>query len=188
MSEKAREKAYAESKADILVCLAKVLDEAKRSLFARDSRRLRQAREAAGADLAAGLALLEGAAKNEKSQHLRRLAAAAEGLLQRMQAVLKADTPLTDQAAAQVSEIITLVRDAARDVSDMAAAGTSPHFRRYILSNTALVAGKAREWTAGNGQRQAAGTPRSAAYALWLDLVRLLEGIADDLAAIAQDA
>ena len=188
MDKKRREKAYVESKAGILACLAKVLDETKRSLFARNARRLRQAREAAGAELASGLALLEGAARNEKSQRLSRLAAAAEGLMERMQAGLKADTPLADKAAAQVSEIITLVRDAARDVSDMTAAGTSPGFRRYILSNTALAAGKAREWAAGNGERPAADASRLDGTALYPDIMRLLEGMADDLAAIAHDA
>ena len=193
MDKTRREKAYAESKAGILACLAKALDEAKRSLFARDARRLRQAREAAGAELASGLALLEGAGRNDKSQRLKRLAAAAEGLLQRMQASLEADTPMTDRAAVQVSELITLVRDAARDANDMAAAGRSPRFRLYILSNTALVAWKVREWTAGNGAPKAAGASRSAsspaaASTLCMDMMRLLEGMADDLAAVAQDA
>ena len=188
MNEKTPENAYAESRAGVLVCLAGVLEETQRSLFASDPKRLKQARGAARAELAQALALLDGTAQSKESQALLALAAAAEGLLERMQAGLAVDGPMTETAAAEASEVITLVRDAARDANDMTDAGASPHFRRYLLSNTAVVARKVRELTAGNGKGPAGGAPGPVRPVLFLDLMRLLKGIADDLAAIAQDA
>ena len=108
--------------------------------------------------------------------------------MQRIQDGLEAGIRMEPVAEAHVSELITLAGDAARDAGDMTAPGTSPDFRRYILSNTAVIADKVRKWTAGNGQRRNAAALRPDALTFYEDIMGLLEKIADRTAAIVTNA
>ncbi len=185
MDEMTQEETYAKSKLDVLACVAKTLGDARASLFIRDAARLRQAREAARALVRPGAC--KGNAEKEVPA-LRRLSEAAEELMQRIQDGLEAGIRMEPAAEAHVSELITLAADAARDAGDMTAPGTRPDFRRYVLSNTAVIADKVRGWTAGNGQNRNTAALRPDALTFYQDIMGLLEKIADRTAAIVTNA
>jgi Na+/phosphate symporter len=188
MDKDAKEAARAELVGQILAALEKALDEAKRSLFSRDKKRLARARKALKSGVGSSLSLLEeAAAQKETVRTLRQLGTAAEDLMRQMGAALEGDISFTEDAASELSEVMALVKDAARDAGDALAAKSS-RFREYVLSTVCRIVERMEEYSACHEGCLVAGMRPPAASFLYLDVMGSLKRIAIDLATVAQDA
>ena len=149
----------------ILGSLDTTIDEAKRCLFSRDRRRLIRAEKAFAAGLKSSLPLCETIiAKKEKLQSdqeilallpsLQRLGIAGEELLHGARTTLEAEVSLTDKAFGEISEVMALVKDLARDTNDALATGNA-RFRAYARAEANHAIDRMEEYGLDHEQRLA---------------------------------
>jgi hypothetical protein len=192
------EKEYAELVGRILAPLNPTIDEVKRSLFARDKKRLSQAHKTFSVALGESLPLFEEAAsKPTKTPHdekvmallapLQRIGIGVNELLQAVRTTLETDIPFTDKALTEISEIMGLVKDLSRDTLDLVSTG-NPHFREYVLSQARSALGRLEEMRLEHNQRLIAGVCSPKASFLYLDIMHSLKGIGTGLVYLADKA
>jgi Na+/phosphate symporter len=192
------ENAYVELIGQILGSLGTAIDEAKRCLFSRDKRRLAHAEKAFAADLKSSSPLCEALiAKKEKLQgereflvllpSLQRLGIVGKDLLQGVRTTLEAEISLTDKAFGEISEVMALVKDLARDTNDVLATGNA-RFREYARAEANHAIDRMEEYGLDHEQRLTAGTCSSRASFVYLDIMRSLKTIATELASLAERA
>ena len=183
---------------DILGSLGDTIDGIKGCLFSRDKRRLKESEKAFAGSLASSIPACEEAlARKERTEadekflallpSLQRLGAFTDDLLGAARATLEADISFTDKALAELSEVMALVKDVARDAGDALAAG-NPRFRSYVRTEAERVIERVDEAEPEHQQRLIGGTcPLKASY-LYLDMMDGLKRIAAALASLAEKA
>jgi len=192
------EKTYVELIGQILDSLGNTVDEAKRCLFSRDKRRLTHAEKVFAAALKSGLPLCEALiAKKEKLQgdqeflallpSLQRLGIAGEDLLQGTRTTLETEISLTDKAFGEISEVMALVKDLARDTGDVLATGNA-RFREYARAEANHAIDRVEEYGLDHEQRMSDGICPPRASFVYLDIMRSLKRIATELASLAEKA
>jgi Na+/phosphate symporter len=192
------EKTYVEMIGQILESLGNTIDEAKRCLFSRDKRRLTQAEKAFSSELTSGLPLYEALiAKKEKLQadqefvallpSLQHLGIAGEDLLQGIRITLEAGISLTDKAFGEISEVMALVKDLARDTGDALTTGNA-RFREYAHAEANHAIDRMEEYGLEHEQRLVVATCSPKASFVYLDIMRSLKTIATELASLAEKA
>ena len=192
------EKTYVELIGQILESLGNTIDEVKRCLFSRDKRRLTQAEKAFAADRKSSLPLWEAlVAKKEKLPAdqkllallplLQHLGIVCEDLLQGTRTTLEAEISLTDKAFGEISEVMALVKDLARDTFDVLATGNA-RFREYVRAEANRVIERAEECKLEHEQRLIVGACSPKASFVYLDIMRSLKRIALELASLAEKA
>ncbi|MGD0229552.1 MAG: hypothetical protein ABSC19_04230 [Syntrophorhabdales bacterium] len=190
------EKEYAELIGQILKPLDSTIDEIRRSLFARDKRRLMQVEKAFTAGLKEGLPLFEGVArKRERTpgdeklltllSSLQRLGIGVHDLLEAMRVILETGVPFTDKALSEISEIMGLVKDLGRDTIDVVTT-KNPRFREYALSMARTVLEREEECGLEHEQRIITGVCTPKASFFYLDIMHSLKRIASDLASLVE--
>jgi Na+/phosphate symporter len=192
------EKTYVEMIGQILESLGNTIDEAKRCLFSRDKRRLTQAEKAFSSELTSGLPLYEALiAKKEKLQadqefvallpSLQHLGIAGEDLLQGIRITLEAGISLTDKAFGEISEVMALVKDLARDTGDALTTGNA-RFREYAHAEANHAIDRMEEYGLEHEQRLVVATCSPKASFVYLDIMRSLKTIATELASLTEKA
>jgi Na+/phosphate symporter len=193
-----KEKAYVELIGHILEILGNTIDEVKRCLFSRDKRRLTHAEKAFALELKSSLPLCETLiAKKEKPEgdqefiallpSLQRIGIAGEDLLQGVRATLEAEISLTDKAFGEISEVMGLVKDLARDTNDALATGNA-RFREYARAEANHAVDRVEEYGLNHEQRLAVGACSPRASFVYLDIMRSLKRIATELSSFAEKA
>ncbi len=192
------EKAYAELIGQILESLGNTVDETKRCLFSRDKRRLTQAEKTFAAARKSSLPLCEAlVAKKEKVQadqeflallpSLQRLGIVCEDLLQGTRTTLEAEISFTDKAFGEISEVMALVKNLARDTNDVLATGNA-RFREYVRAEANRAVDRVEECGLEHEQRLIGGTCSPKASFAYLDLMRSLKRVAMELSSLAEKA
>ncbi len=192
------EKTYVELIGQILISLGITIDEAKRCLFSRDKRRLTQVEKAFAADRKSSLPLCEALiAKKEKLQadqeflallpSLQHLGIVGEDLLQGTRTTLEAEISFTDKAFGEISEVMSLVKDLARDTNDVLATGNA-RFREYVRTEAHHVINRVEECGLEHEQRLIVGICSPRASFVYLDIMRSLKRIAMELGSLAEKA
>ncbi len=192
------EKTYVEPVGQILESVGNTIDEVKRCLFSRDKRRLTQAEKVFSSDLTSSLPLCEALiAKKEKLQadqeflallpSLQRLGIAGEDLLQGVRTTLEAEISLTDKAFGEISEVMALVKDLARDANDVLTTGNA-RFLEYARAEANHAIDRVEEYGLEHEQRLTVGACSPKASFVYLDIMRSLKRIATELASIAEKA
>ncbi len=192
------EKTYVEPVGQILESVGNTIDEVKRCLFSRDKRRLTQAEKVFSSDLTSSLPLCEAhIAKKEKLQadqeflallpSLQRLGIAGEDLLQGVRTTLEAEISLTDKAFGEISEVMALVKDLARDANDVLTTGNA-RFLEYARAEANHAIDRVEEYGLEHEQRLTVGACSPKASFVYLDIMRSLKRIATELASIAEKA
>ncbi len=182
----------------ILESLGTTIDEAKRCLLSRDKRRLAGAEKSFAAGLKSSLPLCETLiAKKEKLQgdqeflallpSLQRLGIAGKDLLQGTHTTLEAEISLTDKAFGEISEVMALLKDLARDTNDVLATGNA-RFRAYARAEANHAIDRMEEYGLDHEQRLNAGICSPRASFVYLDIMHSLKAIATELASLAEKA
>ena len=157
------ENAHIELIGQILGSLGTTIDEVKRCLFSRDKRRLAHAEKEFAANLKSSLPQCEALiAKKEKLQgdqeflnllpSLQRLGIVGEDLLQGVRTTLEAEISLTDKAFGEISEVMALAKDLARDTNDALATGNA-RFREYARAEANHAIDRIEEYGLDHEQR-----------------------------------
>ena len=192
------EKTYVELIGQILESLGNAIEEIKRCLFSHDKRRLTHAEKAFASDLKSSLPLCEALiVKKEKLQgdqeflallpSLQRLGIVGEDLLQGARTTLEAEISLTDKAFGEISEVMALVKDLARDTNDALVTG-NVRFREYARAEANHAIDKVEEYGLDHEQRLAVGICSPRASFVYLDIMRSLKRITTELASLAEKA
>lgn len=192
------EKAYARAIGEVLESLGKVMDDAQKSLFSRDKRRLKETEKAFAAYLKSSLPLFEEtAAKKEKTEDdkafmallpaLQRVGIGAEDLLSGIRMTLEAEISFTDKALGEISEIMALVKDLARDAGDVLVTRNA-RFREYALSSARHILERVDDCGLEHQQRLIVGICPPKSSFVYLDVVHSLKRLAAELAALLESA
>jgi Na+/phosphate symporter len=192
------EKEYTQVITTSLNSLGKTLEDLKKCLFSRDKRRMKQTVETFYPALKATLPLfdqiIERKEKNEFEKKLlgllpmlQQVGIATEDLVGAVQVTVDAEISLTDKALTEISEIMSLVKDLARDANDVLTTGNQ-RFRKYVLWSAERVRERAGECGVEHQQRLIIGVCTPKASFLYLDLINSLKRIARELARLCEAA
>ncbi len=192
------EKEYTQVISGSLNSLSKTLEDLKKCLFSRDKRRMKQTVETFYPALKLSLpvfdAMMERKEKSELERKLlgllpmlQQIGIATEDLVGAVQTTVDAEISLTDKALSEISEIMSLVKDLARDANDVLTTGNQ-HFCRYVLSSAERVQQRASECGVEHQQRLIIGVCTPRASFLYLDLINSLKRIAQELARLCEAA
>jgi Na+/phosphate symporter len=192
------EKEYTQAIADALESLGRTIEDLKRCLFSRNKRLLNEAKRNLATSVRASIPLFEEIMeKREKSAldqwflkllpSLQRLGIAVENLLSGVQMAVDTEVSLTDKACGEISEMMALLKDLARDTNDVLATRNS-HFRAYAVSSGEHLLQRAFECGLEHQQRLVVGICSPKASFLYLDIMDSVKRIAQELGSLCEKA
>jgi Na+/phosphate symporter len=192
MDEKEHVRVIGES----LNSLGKTVDDLKKCLFSRDKRRMKETAKEFYASLKLSLPMfdevMERAEKNQVDKRLiallpmlQQTGIAVEDLVSAVQTTLDAEVSLTDKALAEISELMSLLKDLARDTTDVLATGNQ-HFRKYVLASAERIRQRVNECAVEHQQRLIIGACTPRASFIYLDMISSLKRIAQELARLCE--
>ncbi len=190
------EKEFLKTTTDILAPLVQIVDDLKRCLLSRNRRGLKEIEKRVVAATMSSLPLFEElvqkgqkTAVDEKSVNflpvLQKLGIGTGDLLSGIRTALETEVPLTDKALAEISEIMALTKDLARDTGDALTTGNG-NFRQYAITSAANLLKRADECALDHQQRLITGrcTPKSSF--VYLDIMQSLRRTARELASLCE--
>jgi phosphate:Na+ symporter len=194
MDEKEHVRVITES----LDSFGKTIDNLKKCLFSRDKKRMKEVLKEFYASLKLSLPvfdeIMERAEKNEVDKRLlgllpmlQQVGIATEDLVGAIQTAVDAEVSLTDKALAEISEIMSLLKDLARDTNDVLTTGNQ-HFCRYVLASAERIQQRVNECGVEHQQRLIIGVCTPRASFLYLDVIHSLKRIAQELARLCEAA
>ena len=110
---------------------------------------------------------------------LQRLGIAVEDLLGGIQTAVDAEVPLTDKALGEINEVMALLKDLARDTSDVLATKNTD-FRAYTVSSVEHLLQRTYECGLDHQERLVTGTCSPEASFLYLDIMDSVKRIAQE--------
>jgi Na+/phosphate symporter len=188
MDEKEHVRVISES----LDSFGKTIDNLKKCLFSRDKKRMKEVIKEFYASLKLSLPVFdeitERAQKNEVDKRLlgllpmlQQVGIATEDLVSAVQTAVDAEVSLTDKALAEISEVMSLLKDLARDTNDVLTTGNK-HFCKYVLTSAERIQQRVDEFGVEHQQRLIIGVCTPRASFLYLDVIHSLKRIAQELA------
>lgn len=192
------EKEYAKVIAEVLGSLGQTIDDLKKCLFSRNKHLMNETKRNVLTSVKASVPLFEGIVeKKEKNAldqaflellpSLQRLGIAVTDLLGGVQVAVDTEIPLTEKAFGEISEMMALLKDLARDTNDVLATRNS-HFRAYAVSSVEHLLQRTYECGLGHQQRVVVGVCTPKASFLYLDLMDSVKRIAQELGCLCEKA
>jgi Na+/phosphate symporter len=194
MDEKEHVRVISES----LGSFGETVDNLKKCLFSRDKKRMKEVVKEFYASLKLSLPvfdeIMERAQKNDVDKRLlgllpmlQQVGIATEDLVGAIQTAVDAEVSLTDKALAEISEIMSLLKDLARDTNDVLTTGNQ-HFCKYVLTSAERIQQRVNECGVEHQQRLIIGVCTPRASFLYLDVIHSLKRIAQELARLCEAA
>jgi len=185
------EKEYTRIISESLTSVIKTVEALKKCLFSRDKRRMKETVKDFYASLKFSLPLVtEVMARAEKSATdkrvigivptLQQMGIATEDLVTAVQVAVEADVAFTDKALAEISEVMSLLKDLARDTNDVFTTGNRD-FCRYVLSLAQRVQERITECSLEHQGRLLTGACTPKASFVYLDIINSIKRIAQEL-------
>ena len=192
------EKEYAQVTAQALEAVGRTIEDLKKALFSRNKRLMNETKRNLTSNVKASVPLFEEMTeKTEKSPldrqfiellpSLQRLGIAVEDLIGGVQTAVDAKVPLTDKALTEISEMMALLKDLARDTNDVLSTKNS-HFRTYALSSVERLFQRASECGLEHQQRLVIGVCSPKPSFLYLDIMDSSKRIAQELGVLCEKA
>jgi len=192
------EKEYTSIISESLTSVVKTVEALKKCLFSRDKRRMKETAKDFYASLKRSLPLVnEVMARAEKSEidkkiigivpTLQQLGIATEDLVTAIQVAVETDVAFTDKALAEVSEVMSLLKDLARDTNDVFATGNQD-FCRYVLSLAQRVRERVIECSLEHQGRLLTGICTPKASFVYLDIINSMRRVSQELAQLCEAA
>jgi Na+/phosphate symporter len=183
---------------DILESLGKTVEGLKNCLFSRSRRLMNVTRKAFAASLKSSLPAFSRAIQRTGKSPLderllalllvcQRLGIAMEDLVGGVQAIVETDACLTDKALAEISEVMALVKDLARDTNDAISSGNS-HFREYAVTSARHIRERSAEVGSEHQERLVTGACSPKASFLYLTVMDSLKRVAQELGNLCEKA
>jgi Na+/phosphate symporter len=192
------EKEYAQVIAEVLESLGRTIDDLKKCLFSRNKHHMNETKRNVLTSVKASVPLFEEIVeKKEKNAldqaflellpSLQRLGIAVNDLLRGVQMTVDADIPLTEKAFSEISEMMALLKDLARDTNDVLATKNS-HFRAYAVSSVEHLLQRTYECGLEHQERVVVGACTPKASFLYLDLMDSMKRIGQELGGLCEKA
>jgi phosphate:Na+ symporter len=190
------EKEYSRIISENLVSLSNAVEAMKKVLFSRDKKRMKETIKEFYGSLKLSLPLInEIMARQEKSvtdkkiigvvPTLQQMGIATEDLVTAIQVAVETDVAFTDKALAEISEVMSLLKDLARDTNDVFTTGNQD-FCRYVLSLADRVQVRVNECALEHQGRLLTGACTPKASFVYLDIIYSAKRIAQELARLCQ--
>ncbi len=178
--------------------LGKTVEDMKKCLFSRDKRRTKEAAKAFYPTLKLTLPVFDQImVRAEKSDlekkllgllpTLQHVGIAAEDLVGAVQIAVDAEVSLTDKALTEIAEIMSLIKDLARDTNDVLTTGNQ-NFCKYVLAAAERIQERVNECDVEHQKRLVVGVCTPKASFLYLDLMNSLKRMARELARLCEAA
>ena len=100
---------------------------------------------------------------------------------------MDAEVPLTDKALSEISEMMALLKDLARDTHDVVSTKNA-QFRTYAVSSVEHLSQKARECGLDHHQRSVTGVCSPKASFFYLDILDSIKRIAQEFGVLCRKA
>lgn len=192
MDEKEHVRVVSES----LGSFGKTIDNLKKCLFSRDKKRMKEVVKEFYASLKLTLPvfdeIMERAEKSEVDRRLlgllpmlQQVGIATEDLVGAIQTAVDAEVSLTDKALSEISEVMSLLKDLARDTNDVLTTGNQ-HFCKYVLASAERIQQRVNECGVEHQQRLIIGICTPRASFLYLDVINSLKRIAQELGRLCE--
>ena len=184
--------------AQALDALGRTIEDLKKALFSRNKRLMNETKKNLTSSVKASVPLFEDMMeKSEKSPldkrfiellpSLQRLGIAVEDLLGGVQTAVDAEVSLTDKALSEISEMMALLKNLARDTQDVVSTRNS-HFRTYAVSSVEHLFQRTCECGLEHQQRLVIGVCSPKASFLYLDILDSIKRIAQELGVLCEKA
>ena len=183
---------------EILESVGKTVEGLKNCLFSGNKRLMNETKKAFAASLRSSLpAFVEAIQRTGKSSAderplmllpaCQRLGIAMEDLVGGVQAMVETGICLTDKALAEISEVMALLKDLARDANDAISSGNT-HFRRMPSPPPAASASDRQRpgWSTKNGSSPESARPRL--LSSYLTVMDALKRVAQELGDLCEKA
>jgi Na+/phosphate symporter len=185
------ESSYIRTVEETVDSLRTTIDELKRCLFSRDKKRMKDTVKTFYSRLNTSLPLFNKlVAKVDKTPEdikllnllpwLQQLGSPLEDLVGGVHAAVDAEICFTDKALAEISEIMGMVNNLARDTSD-ALTSENDRFKDYATSESLSVLDRIRDFGIEHQQRLVVGVCMPKASFLYLDVMNSLKRITLEL-------
>jgi Na+/phosphate symporter len=191
-------KEYTEVIAEALGSTGRAVEDLKKCLFSRNKRLMGETKKNLMASVKAGLPLFEKVMeKKEKDAvdqwflellpYLQRLGIAVEDLAGAVQIAVDTEVSLTDKALTEISEILALLKDMARDTADVLATKNA-NFRTYAVSSAKNLLQRTNEYGIDHQKRLIEGVCSPKASFLYLSIIDSAKRIAQELGSLCEKA
>lgn len=192
------EKEYVQAIAEALESLGKTIEDLKKCLFSRNKRLMNEIKKNLATSVKASVPLfeeiMEKREKNALDQwflellpSLQRLGIGVEDLLGGVQIAVDTEVSLTDKALGEISEMMALLKDLARDTNDVLATKNA-HFRSYAVSSVEHLLQRTCECGLEHQERLVVGVCSPKASFLYLDIMDSVKRIAQELGSLCEKA
>ncbi len=190
------EKEYTRIISESLVSVSKTVEALKKCLFSRDKKRVKEIVKEFYVSLKVSLPLVDEVfARTEKTATEKRLLAvvpalqqlgsATEDLVAAIQVAVETDISFTDKALAEISEVMSLLKDLARDTNDVLNT-QNEDFRRYVSSLAQRVQERVNECALEHQGRLLTGACTPKASFIYLDIINSAKRIAQELSRLCE--
>lgn len=190
------EKEYTRIISESLASVSKTVEALKKCLFSRDKKKMKEIVKDFYASLKVSLPLVDEVfAKTEKTAMdkriltvvptLQQLGSATEDLVTAIQVAVETDISFTDKALAEISEVMSLLKDLARDTNDVFTTGNED-FCRYVTSLAQRVQARVSECALEHQGRLLTGACTPKASFIYLDIINSIKRTAQELARLCE--
>jgi len=183
---------------EILESMGKTVEALKNCLFSGNKRLMNETKKAFAASLRSSLPpfveAIQRTGKSSTDERLltllpacQRLGIAMEDLVGGVQAMVEAGVCLTDKALAEISEVMALLKDLARDANDAISSGNT-HFRVYAASSARRIRERSTEVGIEHQERLVTGSCSPKASFLYLTVMDSLKRVAQEMGNLCEKA
>jgi Na+/phosphate symporter len=187
---------YIEMIEQVLNSMSGSLEDVKRCLPSHDKQCLKDAEKEFRGKLVGGLPLVtEVIAQEHKSElekrflllvpSLQKMAQAMETILARTRTKIESQILFTDKGMSELKQIISEVKDLARDTKD-ALATDNPHLKKHIRKEMEETIGMANDFALEHQERLVLGFCTPQASYLYVDMLDALKRIARELVYLSE--
>jgi hypothetical protein len=183
---------------EILESVGKTVEGLKNCLFSGNKRLMNETKKAFAASLRSSLPpfieAIQGTGKSSTDERLlallpacQRLGIAMEDLVGGVQAMVETGVCLTDKALAEISEVMALLKDLARDTNDAISSGNTD-FRTYGVTSARHIRERSTEAGLEHQERLVTGTCSPKASFLYLAVMDSLKRVAQEIGNLCEKA
>ena len=183
---------------EILESVGKTVEGLQNCLFSGNKRLMNETKKTFAASLRSSLpAFVEAIRSTGKSSTderlltllpaCQRLGIAMEDLVGGVQAVVETGVCLTDKALAEISEVMALLKDLARDTNDAISSGNT-RFRAYAASSARRIRERSTEVGMEHQERLVTGSCSPKASFLYLTVMDSLKRVAQEIGNLCEKA
>jgi Na+/phosphate symporter len=174
------------------------VDALKKCLFSRNKRLMGETKRSLAASVKASLPLFEQTLEKKEKEgvdqwllellpSLQRLGIGVEDLAGGVQIAVEAEVPFTDKALSEISEILALLKDLARDTGDVLATRNS-NFRSYAMTCAEHLVQRTCDCGIEHQKRLIEGACSPKASFLYLNIIDAAKRIAQELGSLCEKA